>query len=130
MSDILDLGDWNAVCFECGRKRKASELRKHWKGYYVCKEHWEPRETQDFVRALPDLQTPAWVQPMPEDLFMARCTPCDQTAIPGVAIPSCVMPDFVSTICVLPIVPAIVITNVTATPLTSITITNVTATPL
>ena len=26
------LGDYNAVCFECGRKKKASELRKHWRG--------------------------------------------------------------------------------------------------
>lgn len=68
-ADYLALGDWNAVCYQCGRKRKASELRKHWQGYYVCPEHWEPRQTQDFVRSVPDNQTPPWAQPMPADTF-------------------------------------------------------------
>jgi len=68
-ADYLALGDWNTVCYECGRKRKASEMKKHWQGYYVCPEHWEPRQTQDFVRAVPDQQTPPWVQPMPADVF-------------------------------------------------------------
>lgn len=68
-ADYLALGDWNAVCFQCGRKRKASELKKHWQGYYVCPEHWEPRQPQDFVRSVPDVQTPPWTQPMPADTF-------------------------------------------------------------
>ena len=67
-TDYLALGDWNAVCYECGRKFKASELKRHWKGYWVCRAHWEPRETQDFVRAVPDVQAAPWVQP-PADLF-------------------------------------------------------------
>lgn len=68
-ADYLALGDWNAVCYECGRKRKASTLRKHWQGYFVCPEHWEPRQPQDFVRAQADIQTPPWTQPMPADVF-------------------------------------------------------------
>lgn len=68
-ADFWAPGDWNTVCYECGRKRKASELRKHWQGYYVCPEHWEARQPQDFVRAIPDNQLPPWVQPMPGDLF-------------------------------------------------------------
>lgn len=68
-ADYLALGDWNAVCYECGRKRKASELKKHWQGYYVCPEHWEPRQVQDFVRNMPDIQTPPWAQPIPADIF-------------------------------------------------------------
>jgi hypothetical protein len=43
-------------------KFKASQLKRHWKGYYVCVEHWEPRQPQDFVRGVPDIQTPPWVQ--------------------------------------------------------------------
>ncbi len=73
-ADYLELGDWNAVCFECGRKRKASQLKKHWQGYFVCPEHWEIRQPQDFVRAVPDVQTPPWTQPMPADLFIPRCS--------------------------------------------------------
>ena len=68
-ADYLALGDWNTVCFQCGRKRKASTMKKHWQGYYVCPEHWEPRQAQDFVRSVPDIQTPPWVQPMPADTF-------------------------------------------------------------
>lgn len=70
-ADYLELGDWNAVCFECGRKRKASQLKKHWQGYFVCPEHWEPRQPQDFVRSVPDIQTPPWTQPMPQDQFLS-----------------------------------------------------------
>jgi len=68
-ADHLDLGNWNAVCYQCGRKRKASILVRHWQGYYVCPEHWEARQPQDFVRAVPDVQTPPWAQPAPADTF-------------------------------------------------------------
>lgn len=86
-------GDWNAVCFECGRKRKAGTLRKHWQGYYVCPEHWEPRQPQDFVRALPDNQTPPWVQPMPTDQFRLVCTAEGSSAVPELAMPGCMIPS-------------------------------------
>lgn len=68
-ADYLALGDYNSVCYQCGRKRKASTLLRHWQGYYVCEEHWEPRQPQDFVRSVPDVQTPPWTQPMPENQF-------------------------------------------------------------
>lgn len=38
-------------------------LEKNWQGYYVCPEHNEPRQTQDFVRAIPDMQNVPWSQP-------------------------------------------------------------------
>lgn len=69
-ADYLEIGDWNCVCYQCGRKRKASKMRKHWQGYWVCPEHWEPRQTQDFVRNIPDVMTPPWAQPMPADHFL------------------------------------------------------------
>ena len=68
-ADYLALGDYNCVCYECGRKRKASTMKRHWQGYWVCPEHWEPRQTQDFVRNVPDVITPPWAQPMPADTF-------------------------------------------------------------
>jgi len=64
-ADFLELGDHNAHCFECGRKMKASMLEKHWQGYYVCPEHNEPRQTQDFVRAIPDNMSVPWTQNIP-----------------------------------------------------------------
>jgi len=82
-------GDWNAVCFECGRKRKASTLKKNWQGYYVCPEHWEPRQQQDFVRAVPDVITPPWAQPMPEDTFTSVCSIVGREALTGLSIAGC-----------------------------------------
>lgn len=64
-ADHLILGDWNVVCFQCGFKAKASKMVRNWQGYYVHPEHNEPRQTQDFVRGVPDNQTPPWTQPMP-----------------------------------------------------------------
>ena len=70
-NDHLVLGDWNAVCYECGRKQKASTMKRHWQGYYLCPDHWEPRQPQDFVRGTKDTQQPPWTQPMPADVFVA-----------------------------------------------------------
>ena len=90
-ADYLDLGDWNAACYECGMKRKASTLKRHWKGYYVCAEHWEPRQPQDFVRGVPDIQTPPWVQDQ-TDSFILFCTLYSSSSIPGAAGPGCMIP--------------------------------------
>jgi len=64
------LGDYNAICRVCGFKRKASELRLRWDGVYVCKEDWEPRQPQDFVRGVPDEQAPPWTQPEVRPVFL------------------------------------------------------------
>lgn len=68
-ADYLALGDWNVQCYQCGRKRKASMLKKHWQGFWVCPEHWEPRHPQDFVRNTTDNMTPPWSQPQPAPRF-------------------------------------------------------------
>ena len=68
--DYLKLGDWNAVCYECGAKFKASMLVQNWKKAYVCSQCFEPRHPQDFVRGVPDAQAPPWTQPDPEATFI------------------------------------------------------------
>lgn len=94
-ADYYAEGDFNATCSMCGRKRKASTLVKNWQGQYRCPEHNEPRHPQDFVRAVPDVQTPPWTQPQ-SDAFAAVCFPNDQTAIPRRAIPNCVRPGYLA----------------------------------
>lgn len=94
-ADHLVLGDHNAVCYECGRKFKASLLRRHWQGYWVCAQHWEARQPQDFVRALPDTQTPPWVQPMPANVFIAYCSTEGRAAIAGYAVAGCAIAGYV-----------------------------------
>ena len=91
-ADFLDLGNWNAQCFRCGMKRKASELRRQWQGYYVCPEHWEPRQPQDFVRAVPDQPGVPWDQPLNITYVgpaAALCTVGGRSAIPGQAVAGC-----------------------------------------
>lgn len=72
--DRFVLGDHNAACFECGRKKKASTLKKHWKGYYVCPDHWESRHPQDFVGNVPVESRVEFVQPQ-QDAFIATNIP-------------------------------------------------------
>lgn len=72
-ADFLALGDYNTVCYVCGWKYKASELKKHWQGYYVCEKDWEPRQPQDFVRVPADTQIPPWTQVRPASTFVYVC---------------------------------------------------------
>lgn len=88
--------DFNAVCFECGRKFKASEMVRQWQGYWVCRQHFTPRQPQDFVRGVPDNPTPPWVQPMPADTFSTFCTANGVSAVPGYAMPGCATPGYLS----------------------------------
>lgn len=67
--DHFVLGDFNAACYECGRKRKASYLVRHWKGYYVCPEHNEPRHPQDYVASPRSPSVPPFTQSQ-TDLFI------------------------------------------------------------
>lgn len=87
-ADYLRLGDWNARCDRCGRKRKGSELRKQWNGWIVCPEHWEPRHPQEFVRAIKENPTPPFVR-NPTDIFTTYCTLEGRSAAAGYAVAGC-----------------------------------------
>jgi hypothetical protein len=90
-ADYFKLDDWNARCSICGAKFKASELVKNWQGLYRCPPCNEPRHPQDFVRGVQDIQTPAWAQ-VDEDIDILICTLQGISAIPGYAIPGCMLP--------------------------------------
>ena len=89
-ADYYADGDYNALCSLCGHKFKASQLRKHWQGLYRCEKCWEPRQPQDFVKAVPDIQTPPWVQD-PGDILTYTCSYAGQTAYAGLAIAGCMI---------------------------------------
>jgi hypothetical protein len=61
--DYLKPGDWNAFCDECGFKFKASELRLRWDGCMCCKDDWELRNEQDFLRSMPEKPTTPFSRP-------------------------------------------------------------------
>ena len=90
-ADYWAPGDWNAVCSMCGRKRKASQMTRNWQGLYRCFVHNEPRQPQDFVRAVPDIMAVPWSQP-PVEQFVFFCTLEGISAIPGRAEPGCMTP--------------------------------------
>lgn len=50
-------GDFWRICEECGFKKRASETMKRWDGLYVCREDFEERHPQDFVKGRADIQT-------------------------------------------------------------------------
>lgn len=92
-ADFLRLGDWNATCYFCGRKRKASDMRKQWQGFYVCIEEWEPRPAQDFVRGVPDKMAAPWQQAPSTDKIVTVCDYGTSSAIPSYAGPGCMTPS-------------------------------------
>lgn len=63
-------GEWLAICDRCGFEYYASQLSMEWTGLRVCHKCWEPRHLQDFVRGIPDKQTPPWTRPQPADAFV------------------------------------------------------------
>ncbi len=63
-------GSWNAVCQRCGFKKKAEEIQKEWTGLLVCRDCYELRHPQDFIKAVPEKQTLPWQAPEPTDTFI------------------------------------------------------------
>jgi len=96
-ADFYQPGDWNVACSMCGRKFKASQMVKNWQGLWRCKEHNEPRQPQDFVRAVSDIQSVPFSQPQTDfDIQIFTVTGCSGnglSAIPDLAIPDCSIPD-------------------------------------
>ncbi len=56
-------GDWNAVCDSCGFQFKASQLRKRWDGFMVCKDDWEARHPLDFIKTPRERISTPWARP-------------------------------------------------------------------
>lgn len=75
----------------CDRKRKASQMVRNWQGLYRCPEHNEIRQPQDYVQNVKDIMTTPWGQP-PNDTGTIFCTPNGMSAIPGYAVPGCMIP--------------------------------------
>lgn len=64
-------GQWKCECQRCGFDYHSSEIRLEWSGLRVCKDCWEPRQRQDFIKAKPDRQAPPWTAPQSPEVFGA-----------------------------------------------------------
>lgn len=96
-SDYLRLGDWNAACFVCGRKGKASEMFQiplgvPGAGGYSHSYHknFRERQPQDLVRGIPDKMAAPWVQE-PQDDYVAVCS--SPSAVADIAVAECAIAD-------------------------------------
>lgn len=55
--------EYNVLCDVCGFKKKASQVRKRWDGFMVCKEDWEPRHSLDFYTTKNDTHVLPFTRP-------------------------------------------------------------------
>jgi len=93
MRNHLILGDWNALCDSCGRKFKASSLRKRWDGLMVCEHDFENRHPSDFLRVQRERITVPFSRPYPsQDGYLPStyiCTLEGRIAIAWQAVAGC-----------------------------------------
>jgi len=95
MQNWLKLGDYNAICDSCGRKFKASTMRKRWDGMFVCKEDFEYKHPQLSLKVRGDKQyVPI---PRPEtttDTFIFFCTIWTSSAYADMGTADCMKADY------------------------------------
>lgn len=103
-ADFYKQGEWNFTCDLCGRKQKSGQAMLTWNGLYVCRHHREVRNPQDFLRGVKDNQSVPWTRPFTPPLcdttsfpYAEVCTLQGSNAIPGFAIPGCLVPAYVNT---------------------------------
>ena len=70
-------GDFWRICDVCGFKCRSSETSKRWDGLIVCREDFETRHPQDFVRGRLDRQNVPDPRPEPADVFIDPSVPVD-----------------------------------------------------
>ena len=78
-ADYFKMGSNNCICDRSGIKMKSSEGRFEWNGLFVHKDYWEPRQPLDFLKGIPDDQTPDVSRPGGPDVFLTanEVTPSD-----------------------------------------------------
>jgi hypothetical protein len=65
-ADFLLLGDFNVMCAYCGRKRKASGMKRDndfARGLWCCPEHADDRHPQEYARGVKEQMASPFVQP-------------------------------------------------------------------
>jgi len=83
-------GDWNITCDVCSKKIKFSEARKRWDGFLVCREDFEMRHPQDFVKTRQDKISVPDTRPIPTLVFNeAICSIPSSTGYAGIAAANC-----------------------------------------
>ena len=87
-------GEWNVTCDVCSKKIKAHEAKHRWDGLIVCKDDWEPRHEQDFVKAKSDKITVPFTRPIPTfDFVEIACTAYSKQCLADYGTADCATVD-------------------------------------
>ena len=62
-ADFYKKGQWDVICDICGQKYHSGDLKERWDGLMCCRQDWNIRQPQDFVRGIPDPQATPWSRP-------------------------------------------------------------------
>lgn len=62
-ADFYKKGQWDVICDICGMKYHSGDLKQRWDGLMCCRQDWNIRQPQDFVRGIPDPQAVPWSRP-------------------------------------------------------------------
>ena len=85
-------GKWLAICDVCGYRYYNDQLKKDWRGLMVCKDDWETRHPQDFLKVRRDIMSPPWARPESTDQFVSTTFYClleTRPAVTGVCTAGC-----------------------------------------
>jgi len=94
MKNWLSLGDYNCICDSCGRKFKASTMRKRWDGMFVCKDDYEIRHEQLSLKVRGDKQTVPIPRPDTiDDVFLPVCYVWQSSGYADLATADCARAD-------------------------------------
>lgn len=86
-------GEFNLVCDICSKKIKSHEAKHRWDGFIVCKDDWEPRHEQDFVKAKTDKITIPFQRPIPTLTFAEVCNMATASCYADLATADCAQAD-------------------------------------
>ena len=90
MKNWLKLGDYNCICDSCGRKFKASTMRKRWDGLFVCEDDFEIKHPQLTLRVHSDKQMVPIPRPdVVTDIFINYCNIINSQGISGISVSGC-----------------------------------------
>lgn len=80
MINYYKQGTWNIVCYVCGKKYKADEVKRRWDDVYVCKKDYERRHDQELLRVEPEHNNVSFVRAYPlNDTFINYTCSMDES---------------------------------------------------
>ena len=65
-------GTWATICDVCGFRFPSDQLKLRWDGLRVCKDDFETRHPQDFIRIREEKIAPDWVRPKETCTFIGE----------------------------------------------------------